>query len=812
MLETLSQDIRYAARSLKRSPSFSIAALVTLALGIGANTAIFSVVHGVLLKPLPYPEPDRLVQLVRRYPSGAQDGQTGRRYLFFRDYADVGALAAWRGATGINLISGDSSEFVRMLLVSKEFFDVLGAQPWIGRTFAADHDRADGPAAAVLSHGLWQRRFGGRPDVVGMSIQLGERSHVVLGVMPPSFTWVSPVDLYVPLQPGITGPGGGFNYGVVGRLRDGTSREQANAVAAATWQAMRAQYPDSVGKQELPSGFEPLQRNLAKFVRVPLLTILGAVALLLVIACANTANLLLARASGRSREIAVRAALGASRARIVRQLLTESVMLAIGGAIVGVLVAYWAVPLLLQLTPASFTLDRDVRLDATVLLTALALAVGTGILFGLAPAISLSQSQLAAAFREDGTGSAGGRRSSWLRRGLVVAEVALCMLLLVGAGLLVKTFARVRAVELGFDRTGVATARMSLQGERYSTPDSYLRFFEDGLDRLRRIPGVRAAAVANNVPIERGLNLNVDILDVLEPDGRLRFEDVSMDWRYASAGFFDLMGMQMVAGREFSPVDGRGAARVAIVNEAFVRRFYDGASALGRRLRVYDADGPLEIVGVIRNVRERGLTSTPIPVMYVPILQANAAGVRTSHLYFPMCWVVRADGSASSSLEREMREALRALDPRQPVSSFSTMDGIRDASMAERRFQMTLLIAFASIGLLLAAAGVYGVVAYASAQRTREFGIRLALGASRRQILGSVLGSGAGLAIAGVAIGAGAALLSARALDAFVWGVNPRDPATYAVVAAVLVAVALAASLVPALRAIRLNPVQALKG
>jgi putative ABC transport system permease protein len=808
VIDTLAQDARYALRTLGRAPGFAAAALVTLALGIGANVAIFSVVHAVLLRPLPYPEPERLVQFVRHHPGGPQDGQSGRRYLFFRDHSDAAILAAWRNPTGTNLVSGDSAEFVRMMPVSKEFFDVFGVRPALGTAFTADHDRPGGPAAAVLSHGLWIRRFGGTPDAVGRSILLGEHSYVVLGVMPATFSWLSTADLYVPLQPSTTGPGGGFNYGVVGRLRPGITLAQANVSAAATWQAMRDEFPKQILREERPSGFEPLQKNLAKDVRTALLTFLGAVGLLLVIACANTANLLLARTAGRGREIAVRAALGAGRGRLVRQLLTESVILAVGGGVLGVLLAYWAVPLLLTLTPPGFRAYQDVRVDSTVLMIALVIAIATGIAFGLAPAVTVSQASLTNAFRETGASIASGR-SAWVRRTLVVGEIALCMLLLVDAGLLVKTFMRVSAVEPGFDLSGVVTARMSLQGDRYAAAESYLPFFEQGLDRLRRIPGVRSAAVVNSVPIERGLNLNVDILDVVDSGGKLRFEDALTDWRYVSPGYFETLGMRTASGRVFTEQDTKGAPPVAMVNEEFQRRFYGGESAIGHRIRVYDSDGAIEIVGVVPTVKESGLTSRPIPVMYVPVAQANPAAVRTAHLYFPMNWVIKTSGTASA--ERDVREALRALDSRQPVASFRSMDDLRAASMGDRRFQMTLLTVFAAIGLLLATAGVYGVVAYTSAQRTREFGIRLALGATRARIIRAVVADGVVLAVGGVAIGIAAALLTARTMEGFVWGVSTRDPWTFAVVSTVLLLVALTASLVPAIRAVRLNPIRAIR-
>jgi putative ABC transport system permease protein len=809
--ETLIQDLRYGVRGLGRAPAFTCAALLTLALGIGANTAIFSVVHAVLLEPLPYPEPDRIVQLVRRTPRSVDEGQTGRRYLFFRDQLkSVESLAAWRGPSGINLVHGDAAEFVRATPVSREFFEVIGVRPVLGSVFAAEHDRAGGPPAVILTHGLWTRRFGADPSIVGAAILLGGRSHVVIGIMPAGFAGLEPSDVFVPLQPSLTGPGGGFNYAVAGRLRPGATVAAANAEAEAAWRAFATEFPTAILRSELPSGFTPLQAQLASDVRASLLTLLGAVGLLLVIACVNTANLLLARASGRSREMALRAALGADRRRIVRQLLTESVLLALAGAVAGGALAYWAVPLLLALTPPALRLYREVELDATVLAATLSLAVVTGVLFGLAPALSLARVNLVDAFKDDGTRTVGSGRASLMRRGLVIAEVALCMTLLVGAGLLIRTFANMRAVDPGFDPAGVITARMSLQGDRYAAPDAYLRLFAQGLDRLRQIPGVQSADVVNGVPIERGLNLNADLLDVREADGRLRFEDALVDWRYASTGYFTTMGIPIVAGRGFEPRDSGGAPPVAVVNEEFARRFFSGASALGQRLRVFDSDGAVEIVGVAKDVREQGLTAALPALMYVPVEQANPAGVRAAHTYFQMNWVVRSAGN-TAVVAREMREALRAVDPQLPISTFRTMGEVKAGAAAYQQFQMVLLTAFASIGLLLAAAGVYGVVASAAAQRTREFGIRLALGASRASILRSVLAHGVGLSLVGIAVGTGAAVVAVRTLQSAVWGISTLDPATFGLVAVVLLVVALLASLLPALRAFRVSPLTSLR-
>jgi putative ABC transport system permease protein len=809
-LESVVQDTRFAIRMLARAPGFTVAVLLTLAVGIGANTAIFSVVNAVLLRPLPYPESDRIVQLVRRYPNGNGTGQNGQRYLYFRDHLGLGSLAAWRSPTGVNLATGDTAEFVRAMQVSKEYFDVFGVHPALGSAFAPEHDRAGGPPAVVLSDRLWRHLFAASPAVVGSSLLLGERSHVVLGVMPASFESIPPADLFVPLQPGTTGPGGGYNYSVAARLPSGTNLAQLNSAAAAVWQGLSQDFPQTIFRNELPSGFEPYQASLSRGVRPALLAILGAVGLLLLIACGNAANLLLARAAGRGREIAVRSALGAGRGRIIRQLLTESVLLSLLGAALGVVFAYWTLPLLLSLTPPDFRAYQDVHLDGVVLLVTLAVAVITGVLFGLAPAMTTSRADLVEAFKEDGTRSVGSTRSAWLRQSLVVAEVALCMLLLVGAGLLVQTFIRMRAVDPGFDLTRVVTARMSLQGERYATREAYTRFFDEGLARLRQIPGVRSAAVVNGVPIERGLNLNVDVLDIRNPDGSLRFQRALTDWRYASASYFSTMGISIVAGRGFRDSDRAGGPPIAVVNESFAKKFLAGVPALGQHLRVFDTDGAIEVVGIARDVREAGLVGPIQPVMYVPVLQANPAGVHASHTYFQMSWVVRAD-TPGPALERQMREALRSLDPKQPFSSFRTMEEIKGTAVADQRFQMTLLAVFAGIGLLLATAGVYGLVSYSAAQRTREFGIRMALGAPRGLILGSVVRSGASLALIGVALGIAGSIALRRVLAGFVWGISPLDGTTFVIVTLLLVGVTVVASLVPALRSVRLNPVTALR-
>ena len=805
--EILIQDVRYAIRSLRRTPSFTIAALVTLAVGVGANAAIFSVIDAVLLRPLPYPQPDRIVQLVRRTEAGEGMSHTGLRYMFFRDnMRSMQQLAAWRGLTGFNLSTGDQAEYVKAMPVSKEFFSVFGARAAYGDTFSEVHDRTGGGVdAIVLSYGLWTRLFGGNPSAVGSTVSLGDRAYTVIGVLPRGFRSIPPADLYVPLRPNTTGPGGGFNYSVAGRLNDGVSLEQANAEASTLLESFRAAHPEAMIKTEYAAAFVPYQSSMAQNARPALLLMLGAVGMLLLIACGNTANLLLARASARSREMAVRAALGAGRGRLVRQLLTESVLLFLAGGTLGVLCAYWTVPALLTMTPTSYTVYQDVRVDLTVLMVMLGVCVVTGVVFGLAPAMSLSGHHASEALKQDGTRTTTGHRSAWVRRGLVVGEVALCMLLLVGAGLLIQTFVRMRSIDPGFDPRGLLTARMSLQGDRYGTAAEFNRFFDEALDRIRRIPGVEAASIVNGVPIERGLNLNVDVLD-----GPELIERAVVDWRYASLNYFETMRIPIVSGRGFTDGDRAGASPVAVVSEEFARKFLKGTNPLGHHVRVFRDDGSIEIVGVAKNLRERGLTGRPIPLMYVPVTQANIEGIRASHTYFPMSWVVRAQPSRPE-LVGAIRESMRATDPKQPFSSFTTMEEVKSGSMSSETFQMTLLSGLAGVGLLLAFAGIYGLIAYMVAERAREFGIRMALGATRGRILHLVLRQGTMMGSIGVAIGAAAGLALNRTLRDFVYGISTVDPVTFVSVAVLLIGVAGVASIVPALRAVRSNPVAALR-
>jgi putative ABC transport system permease protein len=808
-LETFIRDARYALRSLGRTPGFTAAALLTLALGIGATAAVFSVINAVFFQPLPYPEPDRIAQFGRTFRTTAsvQYGHTGQRYLFHREHLkSVETLAAFH-SVGFNLATGEGAEYVQGHAASMEYFDVFGVRPVHGQLFTPEHDVVGGPDVAVISHALWQRQFGGDPGAVGATVRLAERPYTVIGVLPHEFVTMTrtPLDVWVPLRPSTRGPGSGFNYSVLARLRQGVSLEQANAEANAAFHAFKAQYPKQVFDSESGVRFTLYQEVVSASVRPALLVMFGAVAALLLIACANTASLLLARASGRGRELAVRAALGAGRQRLIGQLLTESITLSLAGAALGLLFAFWGVPVLLAMMPSSFAIYQDVRIDLVVLAVTFSIALATGLLFGLAPALSSSSHDLVEAFKEDGGRTTSGRRSAWMRQALVVGEVALCMILLVGAGLLVQTFVAMRAVDPGFNPDGLVTGRMSLRGERYASPATLNSFIDQGLERIRRIPGVQAVAVASGVPIERGLNLNVDVLD-----GPKEVVDALTDWRYATAGYFETMGIPILRGRSFEDADGPGAPRVVVVNEEFARQFFGDADPIGHHVRVFDEDGAMQIVGIARDVREAGLVGPPVALMYVPVAQTHATVLNVTHSYFPTVWVVRTGGSVAE-LTATMREEIRRIDPQQPFTLFRTMNEVKAMQYQREQFQMALFAILGGIGLLLAAAGIYGLVSYSVGQRTREYGIRIVLGATSGRILRSVLLQGMVLASAGVAIGVSVAWFAAGTLESFLYGVTTADARTFLIVGAILLAVAVSASLVPALRAVRLNPVAALR-
>ncbi len=801
-MATFLHDVRYGLRLLARSPATTATAVLTLALGIGANSALFSVVNGVLLRPLPYQDAGRLVALWEHVPSKGWD----REPLSYPDMLD------WKAQTtaferiagycfvGAVLGSGTEAEYVVGAAVSADLLPLLRSRPAIGRGFTPEEDAPGGPPAVVIGHGLWKRRFQSSPDLVGSAILLDGRGVTVVGVMPDGFTFPpmsSPRDYWIPLAADAQGRGVVENRGnhymmVVARLRDGMAVEGAQAELAAVARRLETAYPDT------NSGFGalvlPLHETFVGDVRRPLLVLLGAVGALLLIACANIANVLLARAASRRREIAVRAALGAGRARIARQLLVESLLLSLAGGAVGLVAALWGVEALMRLAPAQVLRTRPITLDLFVAGFTLAVCVATGVLCGLAPALKAAGQSLDPALREGRGGQAEGWRRNRVRAGLVVAEVALCLVLLVGAGLLLRSLQRVLAVDPGFDPRGVLAVSLSLPAARYDGPAAKAALYERLVEEVGALPGVRAAAVVYTLPLG-GSNRSNSFRIVDREEAAGRSPDAS--YRSISSDYFRVMGIPLRRGRAFDRRDTAGAPRVAIVSESLARRFFPEEDPVGRTIET-DEDPSVKraIVGVVGDVRYLGLDAATEPEYYVPAAQAPEPG---------MTLVVKA-AAEPGALGTELRARLRALDPGLPFRGVRSMEELMGQSVAPRRFSATLLGAFAAVALVLAATGLYGVLAYSVARRSREIGIRLAVGARPADILRMVVAQGMLLALAGLAAGLAGSLLLARSLSGLLFGVGAADPATLAGVSCLLAAVALLACWVPARRAARLDP------
>lgn len=804
----LTQDLRYALRQLRRAPGFAIAATLMLALGIGANTAMFSVMHAVLFRPLPYPAPDRLVQF-NYERKGHVDGAShyGASYRFLRDHLRAFThVASSMGRGAMPLVEGTQSEPVRALAVAPDYFATLGVMPARGRTFTAQEAEANGPDALILSHRVWQRRFGGDPAILDRAILLGGKPHVVAGIMPESFVSRPNWDVWIPLRPG--GHESGTNLRVVARLRDDVTLAQAQ-------REMDNAMPQWFVAMGLPARADlrlrllPFQSDAGKDLQLPLTILMATVVLVLLIACANLANLLLARAISRRREIAVRASLGANRRRLLSQLAVESLLLATLGGTAGVLLAYWLMPALLAISPIETAFWGPIGLEPRVLAFAAVISLATGFLFGVVPALHATSVDLTESTKDGGRTSSG-RGVGLLRRVLIAGELAVSVMLLVGALLLTKTFMNLTAVDPGFEARGLTVATMGMANARYATTETISQFYREGLARIRQIPGVESAAVISNAPMDGGLNVPF-ISRAAGSDGRIQVTDS----RYITPDYFLVMQAPVLRGRGLTDADGPSAPRVAVVNEQFVRRFLRDLDPLGQRMQmaVSPRDGNLalvEIVGVVADMKQQSVAEAVPPTMYVPVTQMSDAGLRTTHQWFETNWVVRTR-QEGIGLSEALPRAIRGIDPLQPFSRIQPMTSLIDQSLTAQRFHMRLMGASALLALVLAAAGLFGVISFTVAQRTHEMGVRLALGATTGRLIGAIVGQGMTLAAIGVAIGVAGALALARLLRTFVFGVGVTDPATFVLAAALLLMLAFVATVLPAIRVTRVNPVIVLR-
>ena len=815
-MDTLIQDVRYAVRQLVRSPGFTAVAVLTLALGLGANTAIFSIVHGILLRPLPYPDPDRLTMVWLDNPGEGIDKDVASFPVFadWRQHArSFEQIVAYTGS-GFTLTGRGEPEQVRGAMVAAGFFPMLGVPAAHGRGLLDEENLPGREKVVVLGHGVWQRRFGGDPAVVGQRVSLSGATYAVVGVMPRGFQFPEQAELWTPLAP--VGPfeqylvsRSSLWLSVTARLKPGVSLPAAQAemdtVAAAINKAYPAGSPYGVK-------LEPLHQAVSGDVRPALLLLLGAVGLVLLIACANVANLLLARASMRRREIAIRSALGAQRGRVVRQLLTESLLLGISGGALGLILARVGVEAFVATNPTALPRLDGVRVDGTILFFALAASTLTGLVFGLVPAFQTFREAVSEHMGDATRGSSEGGRGHRLRAAFVVAETGLALMLLVGAGLLVRSFVRILDLDPGLDATRVMTVRLTLPPARYPEADRVHGFFDRLLADVRALPGVHSAGGVSSLLLSRLPNSGtLRVQGVPPPPAGTPEEPVTND--SVTTGFFEALRVPLKHGRLFEARDAhpadelraRPVPAVAVVNEALVRRFFPGQDPLGRRITFGNPTNPQtpwsEIVGVVGDVRRSGLDKEPRAEAYFYQGQVPDNGLFLA---------VRAEGDLYAAA-RAVQKAVWAIDPDQPVAGVRPLEDLLRGTVAERRLSMGLLAAFGVLALVLAAIGIYGVMAFSTAQRTRELGIRLALGAQPRDVLRLILRDGVRLSAVGVGVGVVGALVASRVVSSMLFGITPTDPLTFTAVVSILGSAALLACYIPARRATRVDPVIALR-
>ena len=805
---TILQDLRYGVRMLIKSPGFTVIVVLALSLGIGANSAIFSVVNAVLLRPLPFGEPEQLMMVWGETKINGED----RIVLSIPDIKDIREqsqtleyIAPYSGA-GSTLTSGDDNERIFGANVPYDLFPLLRVQPLMGRTFTREEDVPGGPAVIVISQGLWQRSFGSDPSIIGKEIKLSGKSTTVVGVMPSYFRFPVQNQKSEYWQPISASPSyiaakdirGNRSLRVVARLKPGVTQAQAKSELAAIAGRLETQYPDT--NTGLSFGLVPLHEDIVGSVRPALLVILGAVGFVLLIACANVANLLLARAASRHKEIAIRTALGAGRWRIIRQLLTESLLLALVGGALGLLLAMWGVDLLVAASPTDLPRVREIGLDANVLGFTALVSILTGIMFGVAPALQSSKLDLNESLKDGGRGSTDGLRRNRVRSLLVVSEVALSLVLLVGAGLLIRSFVYLLNSSPGFDTQSVLITDIPLSRSRYATGEQQAAFAQQAIERARELPGVAAAAAVNIVPLSgngRQSSFTIEGRPVAhgqEPDGEVT--TVTPD-------YFRVMGIPLKSGRVFTEQDRKDTPPVVIISETLARRNFPGEDALGKRLVLDDEKPPSEIIGIVGDVRHEGLEKEAYPGYYLSYYQSPERQVNL---------IVRsAPGVDPATLQMPVRNVVKQIDKDQLVWETKTMEQLRAESVARRRFNMMLLGIFAALALALAAVGIYGVMSYSVTQRTHEIGIRIALGAQASDVLRMVVRQGMTLALIGVGIGLLAAFAVTRVMASLLYGVTATDALTFAGVSLLLAGIALLACLIPARRATRVDPMVALR-
>jgi putative ABC transport system permease protein len=812
------QDLRYSLRTLLRSPAFTLTAIAAIALGIGANTAIFTVVNAVLLKPLSYPEPDRLVQFMNTFAQGNSPVASPVNFNTWRAqssvFQDVAAYDS--GGPGFNL-TGVVPEQVHGTHVSEAYFRLFGAPVLLGRTFTTQEDSPNGGHVVVISYGFWQRKFGGNPNIVGTNVSLSNESYTIVGVLGKSFPTDPPVDIWLPFQIEPISTNLGHYFFVAGRLKPGVTLAQANAQLKLVADQYRRLHPEDMDAKSA-FGVEPLRNSIVAGARNSLFILLGAVGFVLLIACANVANLLLVRATGRKREFAIRAAMGAGRARIIRQLLTESIVLSLAGGILGLILGYAGVRALLAVSPAGLPRIGEhggaVGVDWRVLTFTLGVALFTGILFGLFPALGVSRPDLNSTLKESSSRSGSGFRQNKARSLLVISEVSLALVLLIGAALLIRTFIALRQVNPGFDPRNVLTLEMSLTGDKFKKTAGVAQIAYDGRQRINAIPGVEDSAFTCCLPFESGYGLPFNIIG-RATDGKSPWNG-GAGWMSAGPGYFNVFHIPILQGRDFTERDTGSAPAVVLINESMKKKYWPKGDPVGQQLLIGKGVGPQftegarQIVGVVGDIRDAGLNNDPRPLMIIPSAQVTDGMTALNTNIGPVIWLVRTHGDPHqyiSAITDQLRQATGGF----PVGRVRPMTDVVVQSTTRQDFNMLLLTIFGASALILAAIGIYGLMAYSVEQRTQEMGIRMALGADRSRIRSLVVWHGMRLAIIGVVIGIGAAFGLTRLIASFLFGVKTWDPLVFVTVPILLSLVALLAVWMPATHASRLDPQQALR-
>jgi len=807
--ETLLQDIRYGFRMLAKHRAFTIIAVITLALGIGANTAIFSVVNELLLRPLPFRDADRIVMLWEVNPEGRHQNSASRaNYRAWRAQTSSYQYLAAFSYQRYNLTGNGEPEELSVQFATPDLFKVLGVDPLLGRTFLPEDDGDGKPPVAVLSYALWQRRFGGQPSIVGQPITLNGVKYTVIGVMPSNFQFHMkqrsgtgrPPDLWSILPMPLDSNERGRFLATVARLKDNVTVEHADAELRTIAARLADEFPQF--NKNFSAEVLPLREQFFGNVRRPLWLMLGAVGFVLLIACANVANLLLSLATTREKEIAVRAALGARRGRIVRQLLTESILLALFGSVLGLFFAWLGIKALVAISPRDLVSLQTVGLNVTVLLWTLGVSLLTGIIFGLAPAFHISRLNLNDSLKEGGKSEAGQATGSRrLRNALVVSEIALAVVLLASAGLLIRSFIRLQQVDRGFQTDNILTMVVRLP-ESYKEDPQVIGFFSQALEKVRQLPTVRSAGIINFLPLYGGMGSSTGFKILGQPEPPPG-EGPGCDVRVVDADYFPTMGIPLLRGRNFSRAELREPKHVILINEALARTYFSGTEPIGQRLDVlmFDTPQPAEIIGVVGNVRYDSLIDESPPAVYFP---------HPDLTYSFMTLVIRTDGDPTAIAPAVQRE-IRTLDPNQPVSDVRTMNQVMSEWVSRSRFNTLLLGLFAGLATLLSAVGIFGVMNYSVALRTREIGLRLAVGAQPRQVLLLVLRQGLLLTIVGVVLGLAAAFALTRLLASLLFGIGAVDTTTFTTISILLVIVSLLACYLPARRAMRIDPLRALR-